>query len=222
MEHLPNIKIIGLTGMSGAGKSTVCGLFALKGYKIIDCDGIARKTARNPAFLGELQSRFPERLLNADGSLDRAKTAELIFSDSAKLELYDRIIFPYIVYDVIREIKAAARMPQSRCQRGDTMLPDKASAAESGVVMDAPTLFESSLDMLCTDIVGVIADREVCAERITLRDGITRDSARSRLAAQRDGDFFRERCGFILENNGDFLDFVKTAEELTDRMKGTL
>lgn len=200
MEHLPNIKIIGLTGMSGAGKSTVCGLFALKGHMIIDCDGIARKTARNPAFLDELQSRFPERLLNADGSLDRAKTAELIFSDSAKLEFYDRIIFPYIVYDVIREIKIA----------------------KNDVVLDAPTLFESGLDMLCTDIVGVIADREVCAERITLRDGISRDSARARLSVQRDGDFFRERCGFIIENNGEFPNFAKAAEELIDRMKGTL
>lgn len=200
MVNLPNIKIIGLTGMSGAGKSTVCGLFALKGHKIIDCDGIARKTAQNPAFLEELQSRFPERLLNADGSLNRAKTAGVIFSDSAKLELYDRIIFPYIVYDVIREIRVS----------------------ESDVALDAPTLFESGLDMLCTDIVGVIADREVCAERITLRDGISRDSARARLKAQWDGDFFRERCGFIIENNGDLSDFVKTAEELTDRMKGAL
>lgn len=186
--------------MSGAGKSSISGLFALNGFLIINCDRIAWKTAQNPAFLEELQSRFPEKLLNEDGSLDRAKTAEMIFSDSAKLELYDRIIFPYIVYDVMREIRAAV---------GD-------------VVLDAPTLFESNIDMLCTDIVGVIADMDVCAERITLRDGISPESARARLASQRDGDFFRERCGFIIENNGDYLDFTETAEKLIDRMKGTL
>lgn len=188
--------------MSGAGKSTMSGLFALKGFGIINCDRIAWKTAQNPAFLDELQSRFPERLLNEDGSLDRARTAETIFSDSAKLELYDRIIFPYIVYDVIREIKA--------------------SAAKRDVVLDAPTLFESGMDMLCTDIVGVIADSELCAERITVRDGIPPDSARARLASQRSGDFFRERCGFIIENNGDCLEFTDIAEKFIDRMKGTL
>lgn len=195
MVNLPNIRIIGLTGMSGAGKSTISGLFALNGFKIINCDRIAWKTAQNPAFLEELQSRFPERLLNEDGTLDRAKTAETIFSDSAKLELYDRIIFPYIVYEAAREMRT-----------------------DKDAVLDAPTLFESGMDMLCTDIVGVIANSEVCAERITERDGISLDSARARLASQHSEDFFRERCGIIIENNGDYLDFTETAEKLIDSL----
>lgn len=188
--------------MSGAGKSTLSRLFALNGFLMINCDRIAWETAQNPVFLEELQSRFPERLLNEDGSLDRAKTAELIFSDKSKLELYDRIIFPYIVYDVISEIKALA--------------------AENGVVLDAPTLFESNLDMLCTEIVGVIADNEACVERITERDGISSESAKARLASQRDSTFFKKRCGVIIENNGDYPDFIETAEKLIDKMKGTL
>lgn len=195
MVNLPNIRIIGLTGMSGAGKSTISGLFALNGFKIINCDRIAWKTAQNPAFLEELQSRFPERLLNEDGTLDRAKTAKTIFSDSAKLELYDRIIFPYIVYETARELRT-----------------------DKDTLLDAPTLFESGMDMLCTDIVGVIANSEVCAERITERDGISPDSARARLASQHSEDFFRKRCGIIIENNGDYLDFTETVEKLIDSL----
>lgn len=201
MVSLPNIKIIGLTGMSGSGKSTLSRLFALNGFLVINCDRIAWETAQDPAFLEELQSRFPERLLNEDGSLDRAKTAELIFSDKTKLELYDRVIFPYIVYEVMQRIREAPL----KC-----------------VVLDAPTLFESNLDMLCTEIVGVVADNEACVERITERDGISRESAKARLASQRDGTFFKKRCGVIIENNGEYPDFLDTAEKLIDKMKGTL
>lgn len=192
MVNLPNIMIIGLTGMSGAGKSTMSMLFGLSGFYIINCDRIAYQTSKNPMFLEELQSRFPERLLLGDGTLDRAKTAELIFSDKSKLELYDRIIFPYITYEVMRQIREA----------------------ESNIVLDAPTLFESELDMLCNEIVGVIADKEVCVERITERDGISPESARARLSSQNDEVFFRQRCGIIMENNGDYLDFHDNAERL--------
>lgn len=184
--------IIGLTGMSGAGKSTMSMLFGMNGFQIINCDRIAYLTSKNPVFLAELQSRFPERLLNDDGTLDRAKTAELIFSDKSKLELYDRVIFPYITYEVMRQIREA----------------------ESNIVLDAPTLFESNLDMLCTEIVGVIADKEVCVERITERDGISPESAKARLASQRDGEFFKKRCGIFIENNGDYPDFFDNAERL--------
>lgn len=200
MVDLPNIMIIGLTGMSGAGKSTMSMLFGLNGFHIINCDRIAYQTAKNPVFLEELQSRFPERLLNDDGTLDRAATAALIFSDKPKLELYDRVIFPYIGYEVMRQIKEA---------KGD-------------VVLDAPTLFESGLDMLCTEIVGVIADIDNCVERITERDGISPESARARLSSQNDGEFFRQQCGIIIENNGDYLDFHDNAEKLIKQMKGTL
>lgn len=186
--------------MSGAGKSTVCGIFVLKGFTVIDCDGISHETARNRDFLSELQSRFPENLLREDGVLDRELTARAIFNDGAKLRLYDRIIFPYIVYEIMMKIRSA----------------------RSDVILDAPTLFDSGLDIICGKIVGVTSSRGLCAERIMLRDGITKEKALERLSVQRGEEFFRERCDYIIENNGKLSDITESAGQIADKLKGIL
>ena len=198
MVNLPNIKIIGLTGMSGAGKSTVCDVFRRRGFSVIDCDKIAWEVAADRDFLNELQSRFPVRVLNSDGSLDRAATAKAIFGDEDKRRLYDRIIFPYIIYKIIREIRSA---------KGD-------------VLLDAPTLFDAELEMICTAVIGVTASAEICAKRITERDNITPERAAERLSAQHGSEFFKEHCDHIIENNGTVGDLIERAERITDNLKG--
>lgn len=197
MVNLPNIMIIGLTGQSGAGKSTVCGVFAENGFEIIDCDVIAREVAKNRRFLGEISHRLSESLLNPDGSLDRAATARLIFTDEEKRGLYQRIIFPYIVNAVLRRVKASER----------------------SVLLDAPTLFESGLDMVCGKIVSVTADADKCAGRIIKRDGITPEQARARLSSQHCAEFFKERSDFNLENNGTLGELISGAERITEKLR---
>ena len=200
MLNLPDIKIIGLTGISGAGKSTARGVFAERGFFLIDCDCLAKSAADNRDFLGELQRRFPGNVLNEDGTLNRAATAKAIFNDVGRRRLYNQIIFPYIVYSVIRLVKRA----------------------DADIMLDAPTLFESGLDMICEKTVGVIADRELCADRITRRDGITRELALERLSAQRDGEFFRVRCDYIIENNGGLSELEQNARIICEQLKGAL
>lgn len=197
MVNLPNIMIIGLTGQSGAGKSTVCRVFAESGFDIINCDVIARKTAENRLFLGEISQRFSENLLNSDGTLNRAATAKLIFTDEEKRGLYQRIIFPYIVNGIIREIKSA----------------------KSNVLLDAPTLFEAKLEMVCDKIVSVTADTDKCAERIIKRDKITPEQARERLSSQHGAKFFKERSDFNIENNGTLEALISSAKQLTEKLR---
>ena len=200
MVNLPNIKIIGLTGMSGAGKSTVCDVFRKRGFSVINCDNIAWETAADRDFLNELQSRFPVSVLKEDGSLDRAATAKAIFGNEDKRKLYNRIIFPYIIYKIIREIRSAG---------GD-------------VILDAPTLFDAELEMICTAVIGVTASAEICAKRITERDNITPERAAERLSAQHGADFFKKHCDHIIENNGAIEEFIERAERLTDNLKGRI
>lgn len=196
MVDLPNIMIIGLTGQSGAGKSTVCRVFEESGFRIINCDAIARKTAEDPRFLEEISRRFTEELITPEGALNRRAVAKLIFTDSEKRERYQRIIFPYIVNEIMREITCG----------GD-------------VLIDAPTLFEAKLDMLCDKIVSVTANLDKCAERIIKRDKILPEQAYERLSSQHSADFFKERSDYNIENNGTLEKLTSSVKQITDKLK---
>lgn len=200
MLSLPNIKVIGVTGMSGAGKSTVCREISQYCSLVIDCDSVAREVSHNLLFLNELQKRFGENVLNNDGTLNRSETARIIFSDTEKRSLYNQLIFPYIIYRVIQKIKSA----------------------NGAVLLDAPTLFEAGLEIVCTTIVSVTADFEVCAKRISQRDGISPESARARLNSQHDERFFKEHSDYILVNNGDYDSLCCDVLDLVEKLSGEL
>ena len=82
-------------------------------------------------------------------------------------------------------------------------------------MLDAPTLFESGLENICEKIVSVAADKEVLINRITVRDGITREEAKNRLDSQYDADFFREKSDMLIMNNG-------SEEELSRKINKTI
>ena len=202
MISLPSVKIVGLTGMSGAGKSTVSRIFARSGFYVVDCDGAARDTARaGSPFLRELAMRF-DGFVTPDGTLDRAAVAAVIFADSEKRELYNKIIYPYITYNVIMQIKRAA------CD------------GKRFVLLDAPTLFEARLDCICDAVVSVIADISLCQKRIMQRDGLTERQACARLSAQHDADFYVSRSAYVIENSGSQSELCRKAERAAASLRG--
>ena len=196
MFDLLNIKIIGLTGMSGAGKSTVSGMFRESGFSVIDCDDIARNAAKKPEFLAEIGSRFSQELIRPDGSLDRPAVAKLIYNDEASRDKYQRIIFPYIIYDIIQNIRGS----------------------ENAVMLDAPTLFEAKVDMICTEILSVCADKDVCAKRIAQRDSISYESAAERLSAQHSAEFFKDRSDHFIMNDSTRDELRRKTEVIISRI----
>lgn len=191
--------IVGLTGMSGAGKSTVCRVFEDNGFQVIDCDKAAREVSEPGMYaLRELSERLSPELIRADGSLDRRKTAEMIFNNPEKRALFNKIIYPYITYNIAEKIK-----------RGGNY-----------ILLDAPTLFEARLELLCGSIVSVTADIESCVRRIIVRDGIPQELARARLRSQHSADFYRERSDFCLENNGTQAQLYEAAAGVVKALKG--
>ncbi len=178
-----NLRIIGLTGQSGAGKSTVSGIFSEEGFPTINADEISHMVSRNQDFLGEVSKLFPECV--TENGLERQKLAGIVFCDSEKLKAYTDIIFPYISREIFRRIESFK------------------AEGKRLVLLDAPTLFESDLNDICSSVVSVIAPMELKIQRVLERDGIPVEMVRSRLGSQKSDDMFISKSQFTIVNNSD-------------------
>ncbi len=173
--------IIGLTGQTGAGKSTLCRLFGDNGFYIIDCDKVARETTKKGRkTLLELAKAFGEDILLSDGSLDRKKLASRAFEDAEKTQLLNQITHPAIMDAIKEEIK---------------------NCNNDRIVLDAPTLIESGAYKLCDKIVSVLADKDVRLKRIIARDSISKKEAETRMSAQNDDLFYKQYSDAAIYNN---------------------
>lgn len=188
------MKIIGLTGGSGTGKGTVAARMRELGAGWVDADAVYRDLcAANREMLAALNAAFGG-VTDETGALDRPKLAKIVFSDPEKLAKLNEITIPYI-----RAASLDAMQAQSSCPI---------------VLYDAPTLFEGGVDDLCEKTIGVLADTETRVQRVMARDGISEEAARARILAQPDDGFYRARCDYILENNGDLAALWRETDAL--------
>lgn len=189
--------VLGLTGQSGAGKSSVAQLLAKHGFRIVDADKVARRVVeKDSPCLAALQEAFGGGILQPDGSLDRKKLAKAAFSDDVGVAKLNEITHPYIMARIKEEL---AELTQSGCTKA---------------VLDAPALFEAGADSLCGKIMAVISPRQMRLERIMARDGISYDEADRRISAQSQDDYYTGRSDFIIENNGSAQELSQTVEHV--------
>ena len=176
--------IIGITGGTGCGKTTLLKVIAEKGGLILDCDAIYHELlASDASLLRAIEKRFPGTV--EDGHLQRKKLGAIVFSDEKSLEDLNAITHGAIKAEVLRR------------------LADKPQLA----AIDAIALFEGGLAELCDVTVAITAPEEIRVKRLMLRDNISENYARSRIAAQHDERWFREHCHCTLENNGTEVQF---------------
>ncbi len=199
MHTLERVKIIGLTGQSGSGKSTVSNIFADNGFFRIDADAVSRQVAECPAFLDEAALLYPDCVVN--NRLERKKLASIVFSDKRKLSEYTSIIFPYIVQDIFDLIR------------------DAADRGEYYILLDAPTLFESGLDDICHSIVCVTAPYDMLVRRIINRDVIDENMAKLRLSAMKSAEWYVSKCDYHIENNSTLNALSESVHKTINRIK---
>lgn len=185
-----NMRIIGLTGGTGAGKGEVSLCFLSHGIKCLDTDKVSRKVCEpGKPCLMELVDYFGENILLPDGRLDRKGLAALVFGeeDPEKREIKHAALNRITHRHIIDAINAWLN---EREQEGCEL-----------VVVDAPQLFESGFDRHCDYIVGVIAEEETRIRRIISRDRITREVAEKRIRSQKSNQFFLDTCDFTVHND---------------------
>ena len=183
---MKKFKLIGLTGQSGAGKSTVSAVLAQQeNFVVINADMLVAKIYLDASpCLKTISAVFGEDIINPDGTPDRKLLAQRAFATKENTALLSRIVHPFVTAEFLNEIKR---------------LDDSIKV----VIYDAPQLFESDFDVLCDMIISVVADKQIRLERICKRDNITQEQAELRMNAQFDESFFREKSDFIIENNAD-------------------
>ena len=179
------MKIIGLTGPTGSGKSTVAKLLQEKGFAAIDCDLVAREVVEKSSPLLEiLCEAFGSDILLSDGSLDRKTLAKKAFCDDESTELLNSIMLPFIAERIKEQLMLLA--------------DDGIEVA----LLDAPTLFESGLDSECDAVIAVLCDRETRKQRIIKRDKLTDEQAEIRLKASKPDSFYIGRTKHIVFGDG--------------------
>lgn len=182
-----NSIVVGLTGQTGAGKTTVSQLLVERGYPVIDADLVARHVVeKGNKCLLDLALEFGIEILDGNGALNRRKLGDMVFGDKAKRAKLNKITFPYIQEEILERIAAYKR------------------EGEALIFLDAPTLLESGSDVYCDCVVSIIAPVGMRLHRLLERDrDYTREELESRIAAQHGDEYYVSRSHFILRNDGD-------------------
>jgi len=178
------VKVLGLTGGIGSGKSMVASMFAQLGAEVIDADQLAREVVEpgQPA-LQEIATAFGSDVLMPDGRLDRGKLARIIFADPVSRARLNAITHPRI----------QERMATEMALRG---------SRPGLLILDIPLLYENDRASTVGAVIVVWVDSKTQLRRLNERDGLTVDEARQRIAAQMPLDEKRARADLVVDNSG--------------------
>ncbi len=198
-----SLKVVGLCGGSGSGKSTVCSVFEQHGVPTIDTDAIYHElTSHDSECLRELVLAFGDEIVR-DGALHRPTLAAIVFakdSDKSLRDKLNKITHKHVLDEVRRR------------------LAELESLGALLTVVDVPLLFESGFDKECDAVIAVVADTDVRVERIIARDSITREHALARISAQYANEWLIEHSDHVIDNNTTTDELAKQICEIINKI----
>lgn len=179
------MRVIGLTGGIGTGKSTASEYLRKQGFSIIDADRISREIVEpGTLLLKELEKNFGSGIIKDDGTLERKALAAIVFSDKEKKSRLDGLMHGHILDEIERKI--------SESQSGEGR----------GIIVDAPLLFETGLEKKCDQVWLITADEKLRILRVCERDGMDPEEVRARIQNQMADEEKKERAHRIVDNSG--------------------
>ena len=197
------MKIIGLTGGIGTGKSTVSSYLAEKGCIILDADAISRKmTEKDAPALATIEMTFGSEYINDDGSLNRKALGDLVFNDSHKLKQLQSIITQKVVEFIENTIKDL-----------------KFEGFQGIIVVDAPLLFECGMQNICDENWLVVADLQNRIARVSKRDGLSEEQILARINNQMSREEQEKLSQCILDNSGTLDELKEQIDFHLERIK---
>ncbi len=198
------MKVIGVTGPSGAGKTTLSEFLKnMYNAQVIDADKIAKKLSNdvNTDYFKEIIKLFGKDNLQKDGCLNRKKIAEIIYNNSEKRNQLNLLTFKYVVNEIVKILN------QLRLENNLEY-----------VCIDVPLLYEAKMEDICDIVIAVIADDEQKISRICERDNIDKELAKQRLKIQNSNQFFIEKADYVIENDGTKERLEKKLKEIMDKI----
>lgn len=192
------MRVIGLTGGIGTGKSTVAGLLRQHGFAVVDADRIARESVEpGSPVLADIVAQFGKGVLNPDGHLDRERLGKQVFADPSRLSRLNGITHPAIL----------ARMKQE--------IGQLEKQGVTAVFLEVPLLYETGMDKWCEAVIAVRAHPDVQLARLKDR-GLDEAEARARIVAQWPDEQKATLARYVIDNSGHLL---QTESELTAILK---
>ena len=187
--------ILGITGGTGCGKTTLLKEIEHRGGLVLDCDAVYHELlTRDDALLNAIEARFPGVVV--DKKLERKRLGAIVFADEQALLDLNAITHGAIRAEIVRR------------------LAEKPALA----AIDAIALFEGGLAELCDTTVAVCAPEEARVERLMARDHISREYAQNRIRAQKPEHWFRQMCDHTLYNDGSRAEFEEKCRAFLEEL----
>ena len=196
MQSEVKMKVIGLTGGTGSGKSVVASVFMEKNAYIIDADQIGHDIILKgkPAY-NEIVNYFGRKILDNDNNINRKKLGEIVFSNSEKLKYLNKCTHDYIKQEIINQIDIAKK------------------GSYIAIIIDAALLYEANLTDICDEVIVVTAKEDIRIKRIISRDGITEELAKKRISSQMSDSQYIDLGSIVIDNSLD-IEHVRKQIEL--------